>query len=601
MTAPTSRTPPVDLVGTGLAPIDHEGLDTDGVAQRLGDLLVKRGVVTPAALTGALAARAEAAPSRRRIGHLLVDAGLASEADVARALADLLDLPYVDLTAAPSDDVAARSVPRGVAEAHGLLVLRRYDDGTVQIGTHDPKNVVGLDDARLHTQAAHLDIVIVAEGIMRARIAQAWDANESARAVDDTVRAVTTSGDDDDDGIDAVDEAPIVRLAGRLLADAMRARASDIHIEPARDDVRVRFRIDGVLRDITRVPLASRAALTSRLKLIAGMDIAERRVPQDGRVRLQIGDRSVDTRVSTLPSMHGEKVVIRLLTPAEHIPELGELGLRDRDLQVLRRALAQPQGLILITGPTGSGKTSTLFSALAEVNTPERNIVTLEDPVEIQLPGLTQVQINERTGLTFGRGLRSVLRQDPDVVLVGEIRDLETAELSMRAAMTGHLVLASLHTNDAVSAMSRLVDMGIEPYIVASSLSLVVAQRLVRRVCPHCTMLDEPASDVLAALGYDAIPPPAQPRRGAGCPRCDGTGYQGRRAVFEVVEVNAALRRLMLDGADEQKLLASAIAGGSARLRDDAISAAARGETTYAEAMRMTVQRDVEDRPAGHR
>jgi type IV pilus assembly protein PilB len=464
----------------------------------------------------------------------------------------------------------------------------------VQIGTHDPKNVVGLDDARLHTRAPHLDVVVVAEGPMRNRIAQAWDATEGARAVGETVRTVATTGEDDDEGVAAAEEAPIVRLAGRLLADAMRARASDIHIEPQRDDVRVRYRIDGVLRDVTRVPLASRAALTSRLKLIAGMDIAERRVPQDGRVRLEIGDRSVDTRVSTLPSMHGEKVVIRLLTPAERIPELDTISLRARDLTVLRRALAQPQGLVLITGPTGSGKTSTLFSALREVNTAERNIVTLEDPVEIQLPGLTQVQINERTGLTFARGLRSVLRQDPDVVLVGEIRDLETAELSMRAALTGHLVLASLHTNDAVSAINRLVDMGIEPYIVASSLSLVVAQRLVRTVCPECAVADVPNAEALATLGLDALPKDAQPRRGVGCAHCDETGFHGRRGVFEVVEVDAGMRRLMLDGADEQRLLAAAIAGGTARLRDDALEAASRGETTFAEAMRMTVQRDLE-------
>jgi type IV pilus assembly protein PilB len=571
-----------------------EDLDTEAVVERLGDLLVKRGVVSSSSLTRALAARADAPPSRRRIGHLLVDRGLASETDVARALADLLDLPFVDLAAVPADDALARSIPRAVAEAHGLLVLRRHDDGTVQIGTHDPKNVVGLDDARLHTQATQLDVVVVAEGPMRARIEQAWDATEGARAVGETVRAIVTTGDDEDEGAAAAEDAPIVRLAGRLLADAMRARASDIHIEPQRDDVRVRYRIDGVLREVARVPLASRAALTSRLKLIAGMDIAERRVPQDGRVRLEIGDRAVDTRVSTLPSMFGEKVVIRLLTPAESIPELEDLGMRPRDLLVLRRALAQPQGLVLITGPTGSGKTSTLFSALREVNAPERNIVTLEDPVEIQLPGLTQVQINERTGMTFARGLRSVLRQDPDVVLVGEIRDLETAELSMRASLTGHLVLASLHTNDAVSAINRLVDMGIEPYIVASSLSAVVAQRLVRTVCHECAIDDTPDMQALASLGLDEVPQSARPRRGAGCPRCEDSGFSGRRGVFEVVEVDAGLRRLMLDGADEQRLLSKAMAGGTTRLRDDALEAAARGETTYAEAMRMTVQRDVE-------
>lgn len=568
--------------------------ESDVVAHRIGDVLVDRGVVSAASLTTALAARSKAPAHRRRIGHLLVDLGLASHDEIASAVADLFHLQHLDLSHGTLDDEVIRSIPRGVAEAHGLLVLDRREDGSVQVGTHDPKNVVGIDDVRLHTRAQRVDVVVVAEDLMRQRIAQAWDAIESARAVSDTVNAVALGADDDDVGVAAAEEAPIVRLAGKIMADAMRARASDIHVEPQRDGVRIRFRVDGVLRDVLHVPAHSRAALTSRLKLVAGMDIAERRVPQDGRVRLEIGSRSVDARVSTLPSLHGEKVVIRLLTPADHVPHLDVLGMSPRDLRVLGAALNQPQGLVLITGPTGSGKTSTLFSALREVNTTDRNIVTLEDPIEIQLPGLTQVQINERTGLTFARGLRSVLRQDPDVVLVGEVRDLETAELSMRAALTGHLVLASLHTNDAVSSMGRLVDMGIEPYVLASSLTLVVAQRLVRSVCRDCATPDAPDAEVLQALGLAAVDEEARPMRGRGCSLCDGTGFRGRRGVFEVVDVNAALRRMILDGADEQQLMATARSAGTTRLRDDALTAAHQGVTTYAEALRMTVQRDID-------
>jgi type IV pilus assembly protein PilB len=559
------------------------------IARRLGDVLIERGVLTAPSLAAALASRSEAPAHRRRIGHLLVDRGLATENDVAQALATLLELEFVDLARTRLDDNDIRSIPRAVAEAHGLLVMARSEDGTVRIGTHDPKNVLALDDARLHTRSSRLDVVVVAETPMRTAIRHAWDASEGARTV-----AAMPDGfhDSDDEGDDAAsaDDAPIVRLAGRLLADAIRSHASDIHVEPQSDRVRVRFRIDGVLRHITDVPLSSRAALTSRLKIIAGMDIAERRLPQDGRVRLEISGEEYDARVSTLPSMHGEKVVIRLLTPSDRVPVLAELGLNDRDLATVRRVLAQPQGLVLITGPTGSGKTNTLFSALREINTPERNVVTLEDPVEIQLPGLTQVQINERTGYTFARGLRSVLRQDPDVVLVGEIRDLETAELAMRAALTGHLVLASLHTNDAISALTRLVDMGIERYVVATSLSLVVAQRLVRTVCTECARPVDLDDEFLTAIGLDAVPPDAAPREGAGCSRCEGLGYRGRRGVFEVVDVDTTLRKALLADENEHTLAALARESGTTSLPDAALALAHQGVTSYREAVRVTVQ-----------
>ena len=564
--------------------------DESASARRLGDVLIERRLVTAAGLARAMAARDSAPPSRRRLGHLLVDLGLATEDDIARALADLLELPFVDLTRTPLDEEQVRSIPKSVAQNHGLLVMGS-SQGTVRLATHDPQNVVALDDARLHTGARQLDVVVAAEGPLRRALAHAWAGAEGARAVSTSdVLGDATEPDIDADLAAAAEEAPIVRLAGRILADAVRARASDVHLEPQQDDVRVRFRIDGVLREVRRVPSASKSALTSRLKLIAGMDISERRIPQDGRVRLEIGDQIIDARLSTLPSMHGEKVVIRLLASADDVAPLGELGFEPTTLRTVRRALNRTQGLILITGPTGSGKTSTLFSALRAINSPERNIITLEDPVEIQLPGITQVQVNEKTGLTFARGLRSVLRQDPDVVLVGEIRDTETAELAMRASLTGHLVLATLHTNDAVSAITRLVDMGLQPYLVASALSLVVAQRLVRTVCPECSTEYVPDPALLSDDGRVHVAPDATPRRGTGCHRCDQTGYLGRRGVYEVVEVTPEVRRTLLQDPSEAALAEATRHSGAASLRDEALRIAASGSTTYEEAVRMTEQ-----------
>jgi type IV pilus assembly protein PilB len=547
------------------------------MARRLGDVLVARGLITSVSLTRALAQRAQAPAHRRRLGHLLVDRELVTEEQIGRALADALDLDFVDLERSRPSDDDVRLIPRGVAESHGLVVLGRTSDGIVRIATGDPTNVLALDDARIHTGAALIEVVVASELAVVSTLRRAWGVPESARAVVAEADDYLDPADDAD--LRAAEDAPIVKLAGRLLADAVRARASDIHVEPQAHGVRVRFRIDGVLRHALDVPASSRAALTSRLKIIAGMDIAERRLPQDGRVRLDIGDRAVDARVSTLPSLHGEKVVVRLLTPADAVPSLDELGLSERDYDVLRNVLERPQGLVLITGPTGSGKTSTLFSALRMVSTPERNVVTLEDPIEIQLPGLTQVQINERTGLTFARGLRSVLRQDPDVVLVGEIRDLETAQLATRAALTGHLVLATLHTNDATSALTRLVDMGIDDYVVASSLSAVVAQRLVRRRCPG----DHPAD----LAGDAAIEAGDEP-----CATCEGSGFSGRHGVFEVIAVTSELRRLMLDGADEHRLSEQARRDGARSLREAAEAAAQAGLTTPAEAARVTAAHD---------
>jgi type IV pilus assembly protein PilB len=372
-----------------------------------------------------------------------------------------------------------------------------------------------------------------------------------------------------------------------VLSDAIHAGASDIHVEPQPDSLRIRYRVDGLLREVMTVPRSALASVVSRMKIISGLDIAERRVPQDGRTRISVDGTELDARVSTMPSIHGEKVVIRLLARAEQVRPLADCGLDDEQLRILRGAIGAPQGLILITGPTGSGKTSTLYSTLREIHTPDRNLVTLEDPVEIQLPGVTQTQVNERAGLTFSRGLRSVLRQDPDVVLVGEVRDGETAELVIKAAQTGHLVLSTLHTNNAVAAITRLVDLGVEPFLVASSLSCVVAQRLVRVPCASCAVPDVPGDDVLDALGLDrSVLEGATPLRGSGCGECAGSGYRGRTGVYEVVRVDQTLRRVLLAEPTESALAAAT--DDQPTLKHAALALALTGGTTFDEVLRVS-------------
>ncbi|HVQ88917.1 MAG TPA: GspE/PulE family protein, partial [Actinomycetes bacterium] len=486
--------------------------------RRLGEVLVAREVLTEELLDELLAEQAVERPAsgapRVRLGQMVVDAGLASEAEVADALADLLALDVVDLSVEPVDPVCARLIPRAMAERFQLIVLSRSEAG-LRIAAADPTNVLALDDVRIHTRERSLHVVVATTSQIRSHLARAWSLADDAA---DAVHLLAVDDNDDQTDSADVDQTPTVRLLDALLGDAVRAAASDVHVEPQREGLRIRYRIDGVLRDVMTVPRSAGPGMVSRLKIMSGLDIAERRVPQDGRTRIVIDDRMLDARVSTLPAIHGEKVVVRLLNVSESVPALEELGLLPDQLTPLRASLHRPQGLVLITGPTGSGKTNTLYAAINEVITPARNVVTLEDPVEVQLPGITQVQVNERTGMTFARGLRAVLRQDPDVVLVGEIRDLETAELALRAALTGHLVLSTLHTNNAVQAVTRLLDMGIPDYLVMSSLELVVAQRLVRVPCSTCADTYEPEADVLERLGLtrDDLAD-ASPRRGIGC------------------------------------------------------------------------------------
>lgn len=559
--------------------------------RRIGEVLVTSGTITEDQLHEALAAQGAqpADKPRKKLGAMIVDLGLATELQIAHALGEAIGVEVVDLAQTAISPETARVIPRNVAERHTILALQ-WNGRTLKVAVADPTNVVALDDARLYTKAQQLHVVVATDSGIREHLNRVWSLAE------DSADMVTMLGDIDQQAdTDFVtsakdaDSTPVVRLVNVILADAVRARASDIHVEPQLRDVRIRYRIDGLLRDVMTVPKNAAAPLTSRIKIISGLDIAERRRPQDGRARLAVDGISLDARISSLPTMHGEKIVIRLLARADNVPPLVRSGMEEKQLEDVLTAMLVPQGLILITGPTGSGKTSTLYSAINQIRTPDRNIVTLEDPVEIQLPGVNQVQVHEKSGLTFARGLRSILRQDPDIVLVGEVRDLETAELALHASLTGHMVLTTLHTNGAIAAITRFVDMGVEPFLVASSLSLVVAQRLVRTPCMACIAPYTPSPRTLKMLGLvESDVENAVLRRGRGCNDCGQTGYKGRVGIYEVLPVTAGVRSALIQNPTETNILAAAQTAGMISLRAAGLLKALRGETTLEEVLRVT-------------
>ncbi|WP_432534945.1 GspE/PulE family protein [Kineococcus arenarius] len=559
--------------------------------RRLGDVLVEKGLLLPEDLDHALNEQRNGEGPRRRLGQILVDLGLVSEAELALCLADLLSLEHVDLSKVGISPDVVRLLPRAVAERCRVLVLDKTPEYLL-VAAADPTNVLALDDVKLYTRTPELHVVVAMDSQIRDHLARAWSLTEDTSQVSRMVEEA-----DDDDAQDALaalsgsvdDDAPIVKLVNRILSDAVRLRCSDIHLESQRDQLRVRFRVDGLLRDVMSAPKRVAPSVISRIKIISGLDISERRVPQDGRTRVTVDGSAIDCRVSTLPALHGEKVVIRLLTRGDDVPSLESLGFEPEQLDVFSRALTVPQGLVLITGPTGSGKTNTLYAAIHATMSPEKNIITLEDPVEVQLPGITQVQVNTKVGMTFSAGLRSVLRQDPDIVLIGEVRDSETAELALKASMTGHLVLTTLHTNSAVGALTRLVDMGAAPFLVASSLTAAIAQRLVRKPCDSCADGYIPDEDTLALLGLtieDILD--ATPLRGTGCPDCGGTGYRGRTAVYEVLDVTPSVRKVLMSTPTESALTEEAARIGMSTLRTSALAKAMRGETTFEEVVRVT-------------
>lgn len=556
-------------------------------------MLVDQGVLTAHQLELLLRTQAEGGFERKRLGRLAVEAGYATERQLATALAAALDLPVVDPMRERVDSPTARQLPRAVAERNGVLVLgRNPQTGRLLVAVTDPTNVFALDDVRVHLKTSELEVAVTTEADLRAALTRIWSLSDDGN----TAAMLNNLADERRDveaelaaGSKEVDDAPIVKLLDMILREAVGQGASDIHVEPQSSEIVIRFRVDGQLRDVMTVPKVAGPSLASRLKIMAGLDIAERRRPQDGRARIVADGEPVDIRMSAVPAMPGESIVMRLLPRARDLPPLARIGLAEPQLDALLAGVRQPQGLVLITGPTGSGKTSTLYSALLAVRGRDKHVITLEDPVEIALAGITQVQVQEKSGLSFASGLRSVLRQDPDVILVGEVRDSETARLALQASLTGHLVLTTLHTNDAIGAVARLLDMGAEPYLVASALNLVVAQRLVRRPCEECQTPHEPPPRVLEALGLNATDlAAAQFMVGRGCHACRETGFRGRTGIFEVLPVTDTLRSAMTGGGGERALAAVARQARTMSLRDCGIAAALRGETTLDEVLRVT-------------
>jgi type IV pilus assembly protein PilB len=537
----------------------------------------------------------------RSLGDALVEEGVASSDGIARMLAARHQLPLVDLQILELDVKAAREVPLHVLE-RVVAVPYAYGDGTLRIAVADPANLHGIDELRLATRqplelgvASREDVLATIRKLVRT--SEAFGARAAVAQEEEEMRALETEDDDvtDLEADDGVSDVPLVRLVNSILFQAAEDGASDIHFEPQEDALVVRFRVDGVLQEMQRIPKRLLPGVTTRLKVLAKLDIAERRKPQDGRISLNAAaaGRMLDVRVATLPTVEGESLVMRLLDKSKRPPTLEELGLSDAMQATLSEIVKRPTGALLVTGPTGSGKSTTLFAALSQISRPEINIITVEDPVEYRLAGINQVQINARAGLTFAAALRSILRSDPDVVMVGEIRDGETAKISIEAALTGHLVLSTLHTNDAPSALTRLNEMGVEPFLTGAAVTGVLAQRLARKLCTHCCEMFQPSVDELIAARVSRDVAAASDGmvfyRKKGCPRCNQTGYKGRIGIFQLLAMTEDLARLAATKASREEIERAALGGGMKTLWDDGIAKVAAGLTSIEELARVTV------------
>jgi type IV pilus assembly protein PilB len=554
----------------------------------LGDTLVTWGVITPGQLAEALQAQAgDGRRTRRRLGRVLIDMGLCNDGAVAAALADMHGLMVVDLDSQIIDPTVSRRIPQSIAVQNTVLPLTAHDD-VLRVAVADPVDVVALDDLRMRAGQLRLEVVVAPEAQLREKIAEIFSQAVTEAALD---RFVSELAVEEDGTIDAGEDEGAVAAVNQILTAAVRAGSSDVHIEPMREGVRVRVRVDGTLRLLMHLPRSGHSSIVARTKIISGLNIVERRVPQDGRARLRLDGRDRNLRVSTLPTLHGEKIVVRLLSDQQELPTLSQLGLGLEQELILQNALHLPQGLVLITGPTGSGKSTTLYAAIRQMLSDERNMITLEDPVEIELPGVAQVQVSEKSGTSFSAGLRAALRQDPDIIMVGEIRDQVTAELAVRAALTGHLVLSTLHTNDSASAVVRLVDMGVPSYLVASSLTLSMAQRLVRRPCAECAVRTPVDVDSRRRLGMTEAEGAACPSP-VGCRACGMSGYRGRIGLYEMLPITRGVRAALLAGAGEQAIVDTAVREGFRSLLRLGVEAAVAGNTTPAELLRTLAVED---------
>ncbi len=534
-----------------------------GARPRIGEMLLEEGLISPEHLEDALQLQRR---TGIRLGETIVALGYVASRDVARLIAQRLDVEYLELSEITIDHMIVQTVPEEVARRYSAIPVSRRDGGVV-VAMRDPRDVFAIDDLRLLLGAAVIPVMADPEQIIPA-IERVWSGSSLATTVDE---ATTDAGGPSDalaDLVAVTEDVPIVRLVNAILAQAADDRASDIHIEPGADRLRVRFRVDGVLHDASEAPLSLHRAAISRIKIMAGIDITQTRLPQDGRFSVSHNGRTIDIRMATLPTAHGEAAVLRLLDQSNGVMKLEALGFAPHELERFQDAFRKPQGAILTSGPTGSGKTSTLYAVLLEINTPDRNIIAVEDPVEYKTEGIKQVQIDVRAGLTFPVALRSILRADPDVVLVGEIRDAETARIAAEAALTGHLVLSTIHTTRAAAVPIRLVDMGVEPFLVSSAVTCVVGQRLVRRLCERCAEPHEPDATVRRSVGIpDELIDAGMIRRAVGCSACGGSGYRGRVALYEIMPMSEDINRLVVSRAPSAEIERWAVAEGMDTLR----------------------------------
>ncbi|RJQ30634.1 MAG: type II secretion system protein GspE [Peptococcaceae bacterium] len=552
------------------------------VRSLLGELLVKNEIVTPRQLDEAVKVQQS---TGERLGQVLIKLGYAAEEDISRVLEMQLGIKYVSL-AGIIDPALLSTLPEQIVRRHKLVPIKK-EGNQLTVAMADPLNVVAIDDLRL-ILGCDVEPVLAGEREIEAVIHRHYGLPQLEKAFEDFEVLESEKVQLDQPEETLVDEGPIVRLVNTVITQAVAEQASDIHIEPYENSVRVRYRVDGILREIMTLPRKSRAALVSRIKILADLNIAERRLPQDGRIQIKYGEREVDLRVSTMPTVFGEKVVIRLLDKSAGMLKVEQLGFQAGNQERFNSILKSSYGMILITGPTGSGKTTTLYAALSEISTPEKNVITIEDPVEYILPGINQAQVNPKTGFTFATGLRSIVRQDPDIIMVGEIRDRETAAIAVQAATTGHLVLTTLHTNDAAGAVSRLIDMGVEPFLVSSSLLGVVAQRLVRLCCRKCRESYQLKAGAPERAFMGLTPDePVSLFRGKGCPACEHTGYKGRLNIQEVLLVTGKIRELINRNASAGEIKRQAVAEGMLTLQEDGIQKALQGLTTIQEVVRV--------------
>ncbi len=554
------------------------------IRKRLGDLLLEVGLITAEQLENALKVQKT---TGKKLGEVLISEGVVTQENIIEVLEFQLGIPHVDLEKYSINPNACLLIPEGLARRYELIPISQQN-GMLIVAMSDPLNVFAIDDVTIYSGMEVQPVIAPAEEIISA-IGKFYGKQHALKAVEEFKKenesSLKINENLEGQFNDEVNNAPAVKLVNSIIEQAVRVRASDIHIEPFAQFVKIRFRTDGEMYEAMKTETGIMSALATRIKIISGMNITEKRAPQDGRFSVKVDEKEFDLRVSILPTVFGEKIVIRIADKNAFVVAKNQLGFTEEDKRKFENILKNPHGIVLVTGPTGSGKSTTLYTALSEINKPNINIITIEDPVECLIDGVNHVQVNQKTGLTFASGLRAILRQDPNVIMLGEIRDSETAEIAVRAAITGHLVLSTLHTNDASGSVIRLIDMGIEPFLVASSLVGVIAQRLVRKICYNCRQEHIATEEDLVALGLDV---PVQVCSGKGCNVCNGTGYKGRVGIYEIMVLTAKHKELINKGCTEEELRNLSINNGMKSLKDNARLLVLEGKTTINEMLKIT-------------